>query len=161
LNPLGWTYFTFDFTITAILLVPHYLYLFHHLKSVAKGFAIIIFVFMCFGSLGLFCVGIFNETILVPHLVGAVVAFLGYGLGAVTTIIFMLWAILWKKTWAKTIPFICLYGVLLTIGIIIGTNVFTLPYYKTQIYEWLGLIDSFIWIYGLIFLLPDTDANKN
>jgi len=152
-NPVGWIFFTLGICSTAVLLVPHSIYLYRALKPTMLFLSRINFGFLILGSIGLFIVGSVNENIEDFHNLGATLAFGSFGLGAFCSFIICIRKLFLHAQWPPFLGFLFLYAIIISLGAYIAYHFIQLPHSETSRYQWTGFFTILTYFYGMYVLI--------
>jgi hypothetical protein len=159
-NPNGWIFFTFGICTSALLVIPHSIYIYRHLQPQVLLFARFILFLLLVGSIGLFIVGAISEEHNVPHNTGSALAFGGYGFAVFCSFLICIRRLFLKAHWPTIPQFFLLFGILFAMGIIIGYGMATYPAGETQRFQWTGLFTILTYFFGMYLIIPEAKTNQ-
>jgi Protein of unknown function (DUF998) len=159
-NQKGWYFFSLGICGIAILLIPHFLYIYRHLPSTLLISKFLLF-FTFTGSIGLFIVGVISELNELPHNIAAGIAFGSFGLAIFSSLLIFLYKLVKKEVWPKMGQIIVFYCIIISMGIFVANGMIVHFGEKTSVYQWIGFWIMFVWFLGMYLIIPNKREADN
>lgn len=165
LNPNGWFFFTAGTIFGGLGLIPHFLYLFHHLHHSGKIVLYLAVISGIYASIGFAFVGVFPGNIIKPlHSFAAQSAFNGFYISALLFLIVLI-VQLFKKTnstkWYWILLVYLLFFALLGLawGVPKLDDNGPIPdvdprVFSGSLWQWIGFVNVLIWLINLYLIIP-------
>ena len=158
MNPRGWLFYNIGAISTGILAIPQVRWINRTIGMLSKPVARVQSMFIAIAAIGLIGVGIFNETVVYPHVISAALAFGGLAVDMFLTTVTMAIQIVLKKPWPRLGDYVVFMAILYSIGAWMIYKIATNQGGTSglNIVEWVLFLGLFAWIIGYVVVIVRT-----